>query len=116
MGTPDYASPEQIKGKRGDARSDLYSLGIVLFEMLTGEVPFSGLNTSAAMNLRVMVDPPPPSEINSDVSPRLEATVLRALARNRENRYATAREFASDLSELLAQEKVVQTLESVARF
>lgn len=114
VGTPDYVSPEQITGKRTDARSDVYSLGIMLFEMLTGEVPFSGLDPFTAMNLRLLVDPPPACEINPEISPRLNAIVQRALARNRANRYASAREFASDLSEFLAQEFAAQPLESLA--
>jgi eukaryotic-like serine/threonine-protein kinase len=113
-GTPDYASPEQIQGKRSDARSDVYSLGILLFEMLTGEVPFSGLDPVTAMNLRVLADPPFASEINPDISPRLEAVVHRAIARDRAKRYASAREIASNLSGLLAKEGQAQPFESLA--
>jgi eukaryotic-like serine/threonine-protein kinase len=116
MGTPDYVSPEQIAGKRGDARSDIYSLGMILFEMLTGEVPFSGLDPSTAMNLRLMVDPPPPREINSDISPRLQDIVRCALARDPANRYPSAREFAVDLLESLTEEVAAQPPESFAGF
>jgi serine/threonine protein kinase len=111
-GTPDYISPEQIAGKRTDARSDIYSLGIMLFEMLTGEVPFSGLDPFTAMNLRARVDPPTPCEINPDISPRLDAIVQCAIARDRSDRYASAREFASDLLESLVQNTSTQPLES----
>jgi eukaryotic-like serine/threonine-protein kinase len=114
MGTPDYASPEQIKGKRGDARSDIYSLGILLFEMLTGEVPFSGLDPATAMNLRTFADAPHVSEINPDIPPALEAVVQRALARDRAHRFASARELACSLSELLIEESEHQPLESFA--
>jgi len=113
-GTPDYVSPEQIQGKRGDARGDIYSLGVMLFEMLTGEVPFSGLDPALAMNLRAMADPPLVGEINSDISPKLQAVVHRALARDRSKRFASACGLASHLSELLAEESEVRRLESFA--
>jgi serine/threonine protein kinase len=116
MGTPGYVSPEQIKRKRADARGDIYSLGIMLFEMLTGEVPFSGLDPLTAMNLRLLVDAPSPCEINPAISPRLESIVHRALERDPVNRYAGARKFASDLSAELAEEREAQPLESLANF
>lgn len=98
MGSPDYISPEQVKGNRGDSRSDLYALGVILYEMLTGEVPFSGPNLLAVMNARVVNHPVPPREVNPAVSPQLQEIVYRALERNPKNRYANAREFAWDLS------------------
>ncbi len=97
MGTPDYVSPEQVKGKRGDSRSDLYSLGVMLYEMLTGEVPFRGPNPLVAMNQRLVVSPPPASEISRGVSPALQEIIRRALEREPARRYAAAREFAWDL-------------------
>ncbi len=98
MGSPDYISPEQVKNKRGDARSDLYAVGVILYEMLTGETPFHGANPFAVMNARLTTTPRPPCEINPEISPQLEETVLRAIERDPDHRYPSAREFARDLS------------------
>jgi serine/threonine-protein kinase len=97
LGTPDYISPEQVKGQRGDQRSDVYALGIMLYEMLTGRVPFIGPNPLAAMNERLLIDPPPPRELNGEISPELEEILYRALERDPRHRYATAHEMMWDL-------------------
>lgn len=98
MGSPDYIAPEQVKNNRGDARSDLYAVGVILYEMLTGETPFHGANPFAVMNARLITSPRRPSEINPEISPQLEEIVLRALEREPNQRYATAYEFARDLA------------------
>jgi eukaryotic-like serine/threonine-protein kinase len=97
LGTPDYISPEQVKGKRGDPRSDIYSMGVILYEMLTGKLPFSGPSPLAAMNDRLLNHPVPPRVADPSVSPQLQEIIYRALARDPKNRYATAREFLHDL-------------------
>jgi serine/threonine protein kinase len=97
MGTPDYISPEQVKGKRGDARSDIYTLGIMFYEMLTGKVPFTGPNPFVIMNERLLNNPIPPREVNPNISPQLQEIIYRALERDPKKRYQTAHEFALDL-------------------
>jgi serine/threonine-protein kinase len=97
MGTPDYISPEQVKGKRGDGRSDIYAVGVMLYEMLTGKVPFSGANAFLTMNERLLNNPVPPREIDPAISPALQEIIYRAMEREPKNRYAHAREFAWDL-------------------
>jgi len=82
MGTPDYISPEQVKGKRGDARSDIYTLGIMFYEMLTGKVPFTGPNPFVTMNERLINHPIPPREVNPDITPELQEIIYRALERD----------------------------------
>ncbi len=97
LGTAAYLSPEQARGEPVDARSDLYSLGVVLFEMVTGKVPFTGDSAVTVAYKHVQEPPEPPSKLNPDVSPELEAVVMRALAKNPANRYQSAEEFRRDL-------------------
>ena len=100
LGTPDYISPEQVKGKRGDGRSDIYSMGVILYEMLSGKVPFSGPSPLAAMNDRLLNHPLPPSIADPAISPQLQEVLYRALERDPKNRYAKAHDFAWDLEHL----------------
>jgi eukaryotic-like serine/threonine-protein kinase len=97
LGTPDYISPEQVQGKRGDQRSDIYAVGIIFYEMLTGRVPFSGPNPLAVMNNRLMIDPPSPRAINRAITPALEEILYRALEKDPRHRYANAHELQWDL-------------------
>jgi serine/threonine-protein kinase len=97
LGTPDYIAPEQVKGQRGDQRSDIYSLGVMLYEMLTGQPPFSGPNPLAVMNERVLNDPKPARKLRAEISPELQEILNRALERDPRHRYATAIEMAWEL-------------------
>ena len=97
LGTPDYISPEQVQGKRGDQRSDIYAMGVMFYEMLTGRVPFSGPNPLAVMNDRLVIDPPSPRAINPKITPELEEIIYRALERDPRHRYSNAHEMQWDL-------------------
>ena len=97
VGTPDYMAPEQVKGKRGDARTDIYSLGAMLYEMAVGVVPFDGDNPFAVMNARVTGDPVAPRQRNPKVSPQVEEIILHAMEREPGNRYPSAAAMKADL-------------------
>lgn len=102
IGTAQYLSPEQARGEQVDARSDVYSAGCVLYELLTGEPPFTGDSPVAVAYQHVREDPNPPSTVYSAVSPALDAIVLKALAKNPLNRYQSAAELRSDLVRVLS--------------
>jgi serine/threonine protein kinase len=97
LGTPHYMAPEQIKGKRGDATTDIYSLGAILYEMTTGSLPFTGQNTVELMNARLVRDPRPPCEINPALTPQVEEIILHALERKPEDRYTSAAAMKAEL-------------------
>ena len=97
LGTASYLSPEQAQGHSVDARSDIYALGVVLYEMLTGRPPFTGDSPMAIAYKQVNATPEAPSSVNPDVPPQLDAVVMRALSKNPANRYQTGKEFADDL-------------------
>jgi eukaryotic-like serine/threonine-protein kinase len=97
IGTAQYISPEQASGETVDARSDIYSLGCVLYEILTGQPPFVGDTPVAVAYQHVRQDPVPPSNRRDGLSPDLDAVVLKALAKNPENRYQSAAEMRADL-------------------
>jgi eukaryotic-like serine/threonine-protein kinase len=98
LGTPAYMSPEQCLGEELDGRSDIYSVGVVLFEMLCGVVPFNSPTATAVVMQHVHQAPPPLRVLNVSVTPAVEAVVLRALAKRREDRFESARELAGALS------------------
>lgn len=97
MGTPSYMSPEQVKGRAVDGRSDIFSLGVVLYEMLTGEKPFPGQSITTVIYKIVNEDPIPPRQLNPSIHPGLNEIVLRALSKEPETRYQSCREMLDDL-------------------
>jgi serine/threonine protein kinase len=100
VGTPDYMSPEQLKGERGTARSDIYAVGIILYEMLCGRTPFEGENVFAIMNQHVSQDPPSILKYNPQLSPELATVVMRAIRRDPQKRYQSMQELLHDLRNL----------------
>lgn len=107
MGTPEYMSPEQGQGKPADARSDIYSLGIVVYEMLTGRVPFHADTPLATLHQQVYDPPPPPRRLNPRLSPEMEHAVLKALAKDPRARFANGQAMALALQRSLGVRKQV---------
>ncbi|CRK60744.1 Serine/threonine protein kinase PrkC, regulator of stationary phase [Alloactinosynnema sp. L-07] len=102
IGTAQYLSPEQARGEAVDARSDVYAAGCVLFELLTGEPPFTGDSPVAVAYQHVREDPKPPSALNPRVSPQLDAIVLKAMSKGAANRYQSAAEMRTDIVRVLS--------------
>ncbi|MEV7093004.1 Stk1 family PASTA domain-containing Ser/Thr kinase [Amycolatopsis sp. NPDC051045] len=107
IGTAQYLSPEQARGESVDARSDVYAAGCVLYELITGEPPFTGDSPVAVAYQHVREDPNPPSSVNPAVAPELDAVVLKALAKGPANRYQSAAEMRSDLVRTLSGQRPV---------
>src|SRR6516225_6185259 len=99
MGTPDYMAPEQVQGKRGDERTDIYSLGAVLYEMATGSVPFEGPNPFIVMNSRITGDPVAPRKVNPQISEELEEIILHAMEREPHKRYQSTLAMKAELDD-----------------
>jgi serine/threonine protein kinase len=97
MGTPSYMSPEQVKGRAVDGRSDIFSLGVMLYEMVTGEKPFPGQNITTVIYKIVNEEPVPPKQVDPTVHPGISAVVMRALAKDPDTRYQSCREMLEDL-------------------
>jgi serine/threonine-protein kinase len=100
VGTPDYMSPEQLKGERGTAGSDIYAVGVILYEMLCGHTPFEGENIFAIMNQHVSQDPPSILLMNPQLSPALATVVMRAIRRDQTKRYKSMSDLLHDLRHL----------------
>ena len=114
MGTAQYLSPEQARGEVVDARSDLYSTGVLLYELLTGRPPFTGDSAVSIAYQHVSENPLPPSQVDPGVSPEVDAIVMRALAKHPDDRYQTAGEFRADIERAIAGAPVTATVPAAA--
>ena len=97
LGTPNYMSPEQVKGRQIDGRSDIFSLGIILYDLVTGEMPFAGQNITTVIYKIINENPIPPRELDATIHPGLSYVICKALAKSPDERYQTCRELAYDL-------------------
>jgi len=97
LGSPRYLSPEQVLGKRCDARADTFSLGVILYEMITGQAPFNGIDVNSLMFQIVNFTPPAPSSVNAALPSMLDLIIAKALAKSADDRYASISELAADL-------------------
>ncbi len=117
VGSPLYMSPEQIEDRRLNHQTDIYSLGAVMYQLLTGRPPFHGSSRESLLYQILQMDPPPPSLARPDLPPELDRIVMRALAKNREERYADWRDFARELEGLFGNLKLPdQDLSEAERF
>ena len=99
VGTPDYISPEQVKGKRGDHRTDIYSLGAMLYVMTTGAAPYEGDNPFVVMNARLSGDPEAPRQRHAELSPQIEEIILHAMEREPSNRFTSTAAMKAELDD-----------------
>lgn len=111
MGTSGYVSPEQARSGRIDARSDIFSLGVVFYEMLTGSSPFAAESRADTMAAIVQIDPPHPGTINYDVPPELDRIVAKMLKKGREERYQTAGEVLRDLKAVRTRTEIMEAIQ-----
>ncbi|WP_157630427.1 Stk1 family PASTA domain-containing Ser/Thr kinase [Kribbella catacumbae] len=114
IGTAQYLSPEQARGETVDARSDLYSTGCLLYELLIGRPPFVGESPVSVAYQHVREEPLPPSSFDPDIPPEVDAVVLKALTKNREHRYQSANEMRQDIHRVLAGQQVTAPMAAVA--
>ncbi|QNE19918.1 Stk1 family PASTA domain-containing Ser/Thr kinase [Kribbella qitaiheensis] len=114
IGTAQYLSPEQARGETVDARSDLYSTGCLLYELLVGRPPFVGESPVSVAYQHVREEPLPPSSYDPDIPPEVDAVVLKALTKNREHRYQSASEMRADIHRVLAGQQVTAPMVAVA--
>ena len=114
IGTAQYLSPEQARGETVDARSDLYSTGCLLYELLVGRPPFVGESPVSVAYQHVREEPVPPSQLDPMITPEIDAIVLKALAKDPDDRYQSAREMKADIARVLAGEQSTAMVPAVA--